>query len=223
MPALFTAFVLLLQCTSLISASTTLRPPIKTVVEPRSAIIRGLIDLDQRQTYYYCPAPAYSCVYNGNCCVNSNYPCCRGGVCCYPGTYCVLASNGNIGCCDDGEICSGPVGNPTTSTIFHTTTSTRKSTFTSTSKAHTETTFSSITRPDTSFSSLPEDTTTSRATTSSTASFTGNSTADIFTSTLPTFASSPDLTSAAFKTARHAAYILALSTFLCLVFTAKIL
>ena len=29
-------------------------------------------------------------------------------------TYCALASNGIIGCCDNGEICSGPVGGPTT-------------------------------------------------------------------------------------------------------------
>ena len=29
-------------------------------------------------------------------------------------TYCDLASNGNIGCCDNGKICSGPVGGPST-------------------------------------------------------------------------------------------------------------
>ncbi|KAK7457835.1 hypothetical protein VKT23_010179 [Stygiomarasmius scandens] len=36
------------------------------------------------------------------------------GGCCPSGWYCVVASNGRIGCCLDGEICSGPAPDPIT-------------------------------------------------------------------------------------------------------------
>jgi len=43
--------------------------------------------------------------------------CCIDGNCCQPNTYCGLADNGIIGCCDNGQICTGSVGGPTTGTV----------------------------------------------------------------------------------------------------------
>ncbi len=145
MLALFTTFILL-QHASLISAATPFIPAVKTEKEGQ-AMIRGLIELSNRQSYY-CPAPSYTCVYPNSCCLNSLHQCCRGehyltflalkplikvydvdGSCCRPNYYCGLASNGIIGCCPDGLICSGPVNGPSTSTIYNTITSTSTSTF----------------------------------------------------------------------------------------------
>ena len=139
------AFFFSLQYLPLVLADTTLLPTLKFEAEPRNALIRGLIDreIDKRQ-YSYCPAPMYRCEYS-HCCPNTNHPCCRGksiiwpllitgiifhvgGTCCWPNTYCALASNGNIGCCPVGEVCSGPVNDPRTIFYTYTTTSTRTST-----------------------------------------------------------------------------------------------
>ncbi|PPQ89763.1 hypothetical protein CVT25_008047 [Psilocybe cyanescens] len=110
MPTFFSAFPLLLLYMAIFSAAAELIPAVMSGAEQRSAIIRGLFDLDKRQGYYYCPAPRYT--YGG---------------CCYPNTYCVLASNGKIGCCPVGELCYGPAGDPISSTFTVTihTTSTR--------------------------------------------------------------------------------------------------
>lgn len=81
MAALLTILVLLVQYLPLTSADTTvpLIPAAKFEAEPRQGLIRGLVDpnIDKRQTYYYCPAPSYTCEYN-YCCTNQNYQCCRG-------------------------------------------------------------------------------------------------------------------------------------------------
>lgn len=115
------------------------------------SVNRGLINPNpsKRQTYYYCPAPGYTCEYY-YCCPNVNYRYCRGeswlldpghpdsliwhtnlisigGTCCWPGYYCVLCSNGVIGCCPNGRPCYGPVGDPTS--YYHTSTSTSTSTY----------------------------------------------------------------------------------------------
>lgn len=70
-------FILLLQHASLISAATPFIPALKTEKEQGQAMIRGLIELGNRQSYY-CPAPSYACVYPNRCCLNSLYQCCRG-------------------------------------------------------------------------------------------------------------------------------------------------
>jgi len=74
----------------------------------RNSVLRGL--LVSRQGV--CDPGFVGCEATGCCPVGWN--CCVDGNCCDPTTYCALASNGIIGCCDNGEICSGPVGGPTT-------------------------------------------------------------------------------------------------------------
>jgi len=76
MLALFTTLILLLQHASLISAATPLIPALKTESGQGQAMIRGLIELGTRQSYY-CPAPRYACVYPDHCCRSSLWRCCR--------------------------------------------------------------------------------------------------------------------------------------------------
>ncbi|PPQ68821.1 hypothetical protein CVT24_007706 [Panaeolus cyanescens] len=82
--------------------------------ESRTPTIRALLlpEHDRRQVYY-CTAPKITCM-TRYCCQDSSWNCCIDGSCCYPNYYCARASNGNIGCCPDGEVCSGPVDDPTT-------------------------------------------------------------------------------------------------------------
>jgi len=74
----------------------------------RNSVLRGL--LVSRQGV--CDPGFVGCEATG--CCPTGWNCCVDGNCCDPTTYCALASNGIIGCCDNGAICSGPVGGPTT-------------------------------------------------------------------------------------------------------------
>ncbi|PPQ71806.1 hypothetical protein CVT25_005495 [Psilocybe cyanescens] len=114
MPTLISAFPLLLLSMAVLSAATQLLPAFKSGAEQRPAIIRGLFDLDKRQGF--CPAPRFACG-SRFCCPDTTWECCSNGSCCQPLTNCELASNGIIGCCPVGELCGGPVGDPTTSTF----------------------------------------------------------------------------------------------------------
>ncbi|PPQ75219.1 hypothetical protein CVT25_013335, partial [Psilocybe cyanescens] len=110
----FAAFILLLSYVIVFSTATQLLPAFKSVAEKRPATIRGLLDLAKRQGF--CPIPQFPCEFNF-CCPNIDWQCCFDGSCCQPDTYCVLASNGIVGCCPDGELCSGPVGPPLSTTF----------------------------------------------------------------------------------------------------------
>ncbi|PPQ94335.1 hypothetical protein CVT25_000294 [Psilocybe cyanescens] len=114
MPTPFAAFILLLSYIAVFSTATQLLPAFKSAAEKRPTTIRGLLDIAKRQGF--CPAPQFGCEFNF-CCPNTNWRCCSDGSCCQPDTNCVLASNGIIGCCPDGEICSGPVGPPVSTTF----------------------------------------------------------------------------------------------------------
>ncbi|KAF8806369.1 hypothetical protein BYT27DRAFT_7190922 [Phlegmacium glaucopus] len=113
----FTGVLLLAACTLLLlplSFANGLHPLHPTskhsALFQKSAVIRGL--LNTRQSFSYCPGGYFTCEATG--CCPGGWNCCRDGNCCDPGSYCVLASNGIIGCCPDGEVCSGPAGDPNT-------------------------------------------------------------------------------------------------------------
>ncbi|PPQ91392.1 hypothetical protein CVT25_003909 [Psilocybe cyanescens] len=103
MPTLFAAILLLFPYMATFSAATELLPAVQAGAEQRSASVRGLLDLGQRQGF--CPPPRYTCESNYCCpdCMHSLIKLIDGG-CCSPNTYCVLASNGKIGCCPDGKV-----------------------------------------------------------------------------------------------------------------------
>ncbi|KAF9050617.1 hypothetical protein BJ165DRAFT_1525835 [Panaeolus papilionaceus] len=62
------------------------------------------------------------CSFALQCRSSSPYLILPDGSCCYPNYYCAIASNGIIGCCPDGKLCSGPVDDPTIVTATPTTT-----------------------------------------------------------------------------------------------------
>jgi hypothetical protein len=96
------------------------------------------------------------CLIGSECCTDS------GGGCCDPGFYCTVGSNGVGGCCLNGEICSGPAPDPstTTHTIEFTSTSTSFSTsfstftFTSESTSFSSPTFSASSTHSSSHSTM---------------------------------------------------------------------
>jgi len=82
----------------------------------RNAVIRGL--LYTRQTDF-CPPGLVTCsVSQQTCCsTTTGESCCSDGSCCDSTTYCVLGTNGIVGCCPNGQVCSGPSPNQTTTTF----------------------------------------------------------------------------------------------------------
>jgi hypothetical protein len=110
-------------------------------LQPRTkstAAIRGLLGRQINECdpgFGLCSNVDGCCPIGGECCTDSD------GGCCDAGFYCTVGSNGVGGCCLNGESCSGPAPDPstTTHTIEFTSTSTSFSTsfstFTSTSES----------------------------------------------------------------------------------------
>ncbi|KIK67564.1 hypothetical protein GYMLUDRAFT_37719 [Collybiopsis luxurians FD-317 M1] len=89
----------------------------------KDATIRGL--LGRRQVS--CDPGWGFCDNTGSCCPLGG-ECCSDGNCCDSGFYCAIGSNGIIGCCPNGELCSGPAPGSNDETTFQQSTSTRTTT-----------------------------------------------------------------------------------------------
>lgn len=99
-------FILLLRAMSIVARSP------RHYYDRSAAAHDTVIGLSQRQS---CPSDYKEC---GIYCIDDTYTCCpdlQGG--CAASDYCTLGDNGEYGCCEDGEICTGDGGATQTTTF----------------------------------------------------------------------------------------------------------